>query len=137
MTGLIASTYFMVSITLERFVVVYWPLRSRNICTVKNAWKTSGIITAFSVLYSVPGYFESYVDSYMADDNVTTIYRTRLTPFARSDTYQILYLKWGYTIFNYVLPFSILIIFNIAVSITVSSLVSGRISLRGQLKINS
>jgi len=117
--GLTASTYFIVAITLERFVVVLWPLKARSICTVKTAWKTAAMIFMASLIYAVPEYFAFHVTETKASDNVTTIYFNEMTEFGNSYAYLTIYVLWMFGIFNYIIPFTTLIILNTAIYLEV------------------
>jgi len=77
------SIYCTLGVTVERYIVVCFPLRSATICTYGKAKLGVGAIVAFSILYNIPRFFEvswefsTNIDggSISSDDyyNVTTI----------------------------------------------------------------
>jgi len=109
--GQTASTFFTVAITLERFVVIYWPLKAQSICTIKTTWRSSAIIFVFSSLSVLPHYFAFHVLETVESENGTTMYAPQRTEFGKLG-YKFVYEKWMFPILNYTIPFTILIILN-------------------------
>merc|ERR1719414_1588910 len=59
--GLVAQTgsiYCTLGVTVERYIVICWPLRSSNICTYGRAKVAVILIALFSLVYNIPRFFE-------------------------------------------------------------------------------
>jgi len=59
--GLVAQTgsiYCTLGVTVERYIVICWPLRSSNICTYGRAKIAVVLIALFSLVYNIPRFFE-------------------------------------------------------------------------------
>ena len=55
--GLMAQTcsaYMTVGVTIERYLVVCWPLKSRSICTNGRAKMGVALFAGFAVFYNIP-----------------------------------------------------------------------------------
>ena len=89
----LCSTWFVVSMTFERFYSIIKPHKASSLNTVKRAKITIAIVVLLSTLYHIPHLF---IKSY------TRIIRTNYGRF-----YQLL----SFTM-NYILPFSLLLIMN-------------------------
>jgi len=113
--ALTASTYFTTVITLERFVVVHWPLRARSICTVSTARITSVLVCVFSLLYAAPEYFAVYAEKLPTSGEMQQRYKVEPTAFGRSYQYQVVYLSFLFMTFSYMVPFITLIVLNLAI----------------------
>ena len=50
------SIYMTLSVTIERYLVVCWPLKSRSICTNGRAKQAVILFALFAVLYNIPRY---------------------------------------------------------------------------------
>ena len=50
----VASVLNLVAVTLERFVVIVMPLRSRSICTMTNCRRSLVVVWGLSMLLAVP-----------------------------------------------------------------------------------
>lgn len=50
------SAYLTMSVTVERYLAVCWPLKARSICTIGRAKTAVACVAGFAVLYNVPRY---------------------------------------------------------------------------------
>ena len=48
------SAYLTVTVTIERYMAVCWPLKARSICTIGRAKTAVGCVAAFAILYNIP-----------------------------------------------------------------------------------
>lgn len=68
----LASTYFTVAITFERFIAVQWPLESKSICTKRRAKILAGLIAVFSfAANSLSFYTHAYRTEIWHSSNMT------------------------------------------------------------------
>lgn len=59
--GLVAQTgsiYCTLGVTVERYIVICWPLRSSTICTYGRTKMAVILIALFSLVYNIPRFFE-------------------------------------------------------------------------------
>jgi hypothetical protein len=111
--------YLTCAVTIDRFIYVTWPLKADKICTLRNAFKSIFGLFVFSLLYNFPRWFEI---THSIDHNETlkhniTIYKASYTKFARSCFFKYFMRKYGYLMFVYGLPFTILVLANIVILI--------------------
>lgn len=110
-----ASVYLTLMVSLDRFVAVCHPLKSRSLCTYGRARIYVVCITVFSVLYNVPRLWEATIIAEWDKEFNTTIYCARPTPLRINETYLAVYIHWCYLIFIYLIPFFSLAVLNIAI----------------------
>lgn len=100
------SVWSMVVITLERYLAICWPFRARSFCSMKHAKVAFICIIFFSVCYNIVRFWEY---EYFSKEN-------RLQPLLKSNTlYMRLYIHWMYFVLIFLLPFLVLLIFNVLV----------------------
>ena len=109
-----------VCVTVERFIVVYLPLKSRSWCTTRRATWASVIISVLCVIYNIPTWWEyHYENKYL---NGTLIgYTLELTEFRKNQAYVLYYITWGSFFLYRMIPFSILVVLNVIIYMKVTS----------------
>ncbi|XP_040574514.1 galanin receptor 2a [Lepeophtheirus salmonis] len=69
----VASILNLLSVTLERFIVIVFPMRSRSLCTMTNSRRVLGAVWGLSLILTLPVlYTKSVYDVYYAN-NVTIV----------------------------------------------------------------
>uniref|UniRef100_A0A336L365 CSON002596 protein n=1 Tax=Culicoides sonorensis TaxID=179676 RepID=A0A336L365_CULSO len=109
-----ASAYLTITVSFERFLVVYFPLQSRRWLNYERARIYVILILLFSFIFNIPRFFEAMV----LEDNhkeYGTIYCIRGTALRNNLVYIKFYVHWMYLIFNFFLPFTTLAFFNIMI----------------------
>ena len=48
------SAYLTMSVTVERYLAVCWPLKARSVCTIGRAKTAVGCVAGFAVVYNIP-----------------------------------------------------------------------------------
>ena len=112
------SVYLTMAVTLERFVAVCLPFRSRSLCTYGRARYGVILIAFFSLVYNLPRFWEvKWETSYPYGANVTEISITQAIPtvIRMHPIYISVYYTWAYLIFMFFVPFSCLAIFNLLI----------------------
>lgn len=106
--GQTGSIYFTVLISFERFIAVYWPLKSRAMFTMSKAKIFVWLILILAAILNI-------------FDLMPILFR--LAQYRPPRWLEILLqhiLVWGPTIFNYVIPFVPIISLNLLIGIRVS-----------------
>ena len=101
------TIWLTVIIAANRFIAVCLPYSAPHLCTLANVRRELFAITAFSMLYNVPRFFEVQVIT--RADNKTHWNRTE---FGNDVYYQKVYLDALYYVFSFVLPLLILAFVN-------------------------
>lgn len=108
------AIYLTVAVTVDRWIYVTWPLKADTICTMKNTFRAVGIIFLFCFMYNLPRWFE--IESYQFKSSTNrTYYQARHTKFGSNYTFNQIMRRYGYMIFVYGLPFTILLVVNIGI----------------------
>nr|CAH7745088.1 unnamed protein product [Callosobruchus chinensis] len=107
-----ASVYLTVTISLERFVAVCFPLKAKSLCTYGRARIYVIAIVIFSVVYNVPRLFEGTVQQEWAAHLNVTVYCPSISKLRSDAQYIRIYIHWLYLICMYLLPFLALAILN-------------------------
>lgn len=104
------SVWTCVAITIDRFIAIQFPLKTRQWCTAQRACIVLFAITILGVLYRVPAMFELRFNS------AGQVYKTEL----RLDiNYRAIYKTYAYLIVMFLTPFAIMIVLNIFVVMAV------------------
>ncbi|XP_012269764.2 FMRFamide receptor [Athalia rosae] len=109
------TVYLTLTVTMERYVAVCHPLRARSMCTYGRARLAVLVIIIFSTVYNLPKYWEvTSVKERHWKYNVTA-YCVSPTDFRLNPLYVTIYIHWMYFVFYYAIPFTALVIFNLAI----------------------
>uniref|UniRef100_A0AC34QHG2 G-protein coupled receptors family 1 profile domain-containing protein n=1 Tax=Panagrolaimus sp. JU765 TaxID=591449 RepID=A0AC34QHG2_9BILA len=117
------SVWTCVAITLDRFLAVKYPLHMRLWCTSKRAIWVLSFITAFSIIYKIPSFFE------LSHDECG---RVTATSLRNHPLYIVLYITYGNVFILLLIPWLIIIILNV---VTVNA-VRAAYKMRCQLRMN-
>jgi hypothetical protein len=112
------SVYLTMAVTLERFVAVCLPFRSRSLCTYGRARYGVIIVALMSVIYNLPRFWEvKWHTTYPYGLNFTEYQYTEViqTDLRTHPIYLSVYYTWAYLIFMFFIPFSCLAIFNLLI----------------------
>ena len=97
------SVCFTVAVTIERFIIVYFPLKGKLLMFQSDKAKlVVGILTVICVLYNIPKFFIFYINS----EN-----RISYTEFGKSKVYEVL--SWIHFIVLSIISSILLIVINI------------------------
>jgi hypothetical protein len=115
--GQTGSVYFTVAVTVERYVVVCWPLYAKSWCTNRRARSYTYIVFLFAILVTFPKWFELQAAQYnMYKKNHTSVrticYIMEQTPLRDNSIYKYYYVNWTYFIVMYTIPFIVLVSLN-------------------------
>ena len=106
------STYVTVAVTVERYVAVCHPLRSRSVCTYGRARLYMVVISALVMLYNVPRFLEAELRPLPERDNATAGYAVCASALRDHPLYIAVYVVWLYLLVMYCLPFGTLLVLN-------------------------
>ena len=57
-TSRVGSVYFTMAVTVERYVVVHWPLEAKDICSRKRIRIAIVVIIIWAIFSIIPDYFK-------------------------------------------------------------------------------
>ena len=134
------TIWLTVLIAVNRYIVVWMPLKARLICTARTIRMQVLAVTVFSILYNGPRFFELAVESAtISDVNVTSnltvnvkpnnIYR--YTELGNNALYRHIYGDIMYQIVTFALPLALLAFFNTSVMFAFYKAFKRRQSLTG------
>lgn len=111
-----SSVWTFVAITVERWLAVCRPLKAISICTIGNAKKALIIIYISAIVYNLVRFGEYKLETFSLEprsSNVSVHYVVDSSPGLRANWYyNWIYFISLYLITHFVVPFSILLIFN-------------------------
>lgn len=112
------SVYVTVAVTIERYIAVVHPEKSKIFCTQKGAGSAIFWVFCFAVLFNCTKFFELEV---LAIENCTEFAAYSLEPsFLQSnDLYMTVYSLWITQITMVFAPFLVLLIFNTIIALTI------------------
>ncbi len=105
------TIWLTVVIALNRYMAVCLPYKAPHLCTVINVYKEVIVVTAFSIAYNIPRFFEIQITHV----NGTIGYER--TSLWNSQIYKTVYVDALYYLFTFVLPLLILVFVNTRVTI--------------------
>lgn len=130
------AIYLTCAVTVDRWIYVTWPLKADTICTIRNTIRAILIIFIFCVIYNLPVWFE--IESYQQVSKTNkTFYTAKKTVFGNNIVYAQIFSKYGYMVFVYGIPFSILLIVNIGIVQKLIEAKKRKRNLLGKGKTNS
>ncbi|XP_054733452.1 FMRFamide receptor [Anastrepha obliqua] len=112
LTAQTGSIYMTFTVTLERYVAVCHPLKSRALCTYGRAKIYFIICCIFSLFYNLPRFWEVMTVSYQPEGSDIVYHCIRPSPLRQNQSYINIYIHWCYLIVNYIIPFLALAILN-------------------------
>uniref|UniRef100_A0A0A1X0K9 FMRFamide receptor n=1 Tax=Zeugodacus cucurbitae TaxID=28588 RepID=A0A0A1X0K9_ZEUCU len=112
LTAQTASIYMTFTVTLERYVAVCHPLKSRALCTYGRAKIYFIVCCTLSLIYNLPRFWEVTTVSYQPEGSEIVYHCLRPSPLRQNQTYINIYIHWCYLIINYIIPFLTLAILN-------------------------
>ncbi|CAG7836625.1 unnamed protein product [Allacma fusca] len=126
-TAQTGSIYFTMSVSAERYIAVCWPLKSRFLCTWSRARYYSLAVFIFSCLINVPRWFElqtyeTILRRMNPDDGfyeLETQYEVGYTALRSNSMYTKYYMYPMLLVFQHILPFIVLAVFNTAIYLTI------------------
>ena len=110
------TIWLTVVIAMNRFMAVCMPYKAPHLCNMINVYKEVIFVTAFSILYNMPRFFELTIHTVA---NQTKYNRTEL---GTNEYYTTVYVDALYYLFTFVLPLLILTFVNTRVTIAYQAL---------------
>ena len=98
------------AVTVERYLVVCYPLRARSLCTWTRARHYAAAVIVFAILYNLPRWLEL-----KASTHKSMSYQLEFTEFRQNPIYLEYYINWAYLVVMCVVPFAILVVLNAAI----------------------
>ncbi|CAD7003237.1 FMRFamide receptor [Ceratitis capitata] len=112
LTAQTASIYMTFTVTLERYVAVCHPLKSRALCTYGRAKIYFIVCCMLSLVYNLPRFWEVVTVSHQPEGSEIVYHCIRPSPLRQNQTYINVYIHWCYLIINYIIPFLTLAVLN-------------------------
>lgn len=112
------SAYITVAVTIERYVAVVHPERSKMICGQKGSAYAIFWVICFAILFNCTKFFEIDVAKV---DNCTgfAAYELVESSLVKNDTYSMIYSLWITQMVMVFIPFLVLLIFNTIIAVTI------------------
>lgn len=122
------SSFITLSLSIERFTAIKHPLFSKRICTIPFVRVRIGVIFAFVVVMTMPIFFAYTVEKYQKDTNsyVSVVVITRM---GKNTLYPCVYHTYMIPILWYIIPWILLVIFNVMLSIHVRKSTKMRVGI--------
>ena len=109
------AIYLTCSVTVDRWIYLYYPFKADRLLTKKRTIIVILFILLFCIIYNVPRWFEvTYEKSFDNRTNIT-LYYAGPTKFGRNPKVQTILNYYFYIISVYCLPFLVLLIVNIGI----------------------
>ncbi|CEF59408.1 FMRFamide receptor [Strongyloides ratti] len=107
------SVWMNTVMSLHRFIGVCLPFRAGSILTTENVKKVIGGVLICATIFNISRFFEVIVDG-VCYAEVLKGYIPHLTATALrlNSIYRMIFYEWSYTLFMFVIPFTILIVVN-------------------------
>ena len=136
-TSQTATIWMVVLIALDRYIIVSQPLKSNIICTPKNAKKCVVFVTTATVLFNAPRWPHYYQVGFPEEssNNSASTFVSHVTfnsSLWNPDLYQKIYHISLTFIFLFIIPFSLLMVFNIKLITTLKKAQRMRASMTSQ-----
>ncbi|CAL8143759.1 unnamed protein product [Orchesella dallaii] len=114
-TAQTGSVYLTLAVTIERYIAVCHSLKARSICTWRRARICVATVFLFSIVYNLPRWWEVIAIPVCDPVNNMTIYMNEKSAMRDDPTYVTVYITWAYLVVMYLIPFSGLVVFNLAI----------------------
>lgn len=121
--GQTGSIYYTVAVSIERFLVVKYPIKAKYWCSYKKTRRVAYAIFAFSVLYNIPRWWEVRAKCVWWPMDNEFIQRIRFHLRVESK-YANIYVSVMFLVFIQGIPFVALLILNISIYREVSNFVN-------------
>ncbi|XP_013420554.1 FMRFamide receptor-like [Lingula anatina] len=102
------SSWLVVLVTLDRFIVVCYPLKSFTYCTLNKAKKHIAAVYIVSVLYNIPRFFELDIKQCYNIKLDKFVHEVHNYPWSYSTAYWIIYQIVLYFLTMYIVPMVVL-----------------------------
>jgi neuromedin U receptor 2 len=109
------AIYLTCSVTVDRWIYLYFPFKADRLLTKKTTITVILCILLFCIIYNVPRWFEVTYEKYFDDRTNTTLYYAGPTEFGKNPTVRTILNYYVYIISVYCLPFLVLLIVNIGI----------------------
>ncbi|CAL1528747.1 unnamed protein product [Lymnaea stagnalis] len=108
------SSYTVLLISVERYVVVAWPFKAYTLCSRKSAIMAIVVILVFGGLFQVPNCLAyTYDYRWLNGTQIKTSKNFIRTDFGNSELYNEIYFKWVSMVVNFAIPFCGLLVVNL------------------------
>ena len=105
------SAYMTLMVTIERYLVVCWPLKARSVCTNGRAKLAVLLVLTFAVIYNIPRFLEvTWEEESDGRGGNRTVYTP--TELRKNPHYISVYITSMYLVFMYAVPFGGLSVLN-------------------------
>lgn len=111
----LGTVWMMVLVAANRYIAICRPLHAARLCSKRNVKRQIAAVVALVFLYNIPRFLEYryfYVSETSPIDNVTREVEMN-EGLASYPLYNILYENIAYCLFVYLIPLSILVVFNV------------------------
>ena len=110
--SLTGTVWLTVLVTLNRYVSVCKPYEVSQLCSKRQARRHVIVITLFSIIYSVPKFFEYTIGPKRNPHRNIWVYHAWPTAMGKNAIYRIVYSNIIYFLLVYILPLVILMTLN-------------------------
>lgn len=126
------SVWLVVTFTIERYIAVCHPIRGKRWCTQGRAKLATVVVCIFSVLCTIPTFFERRTQVTVENGTEVKIVRTEYTELAANERFQQTYYWLTAVVFVFI-PIVLLFIFNgfLVRSLKTAATIRRQISSRG------
>ncbi|KAF6205268.1 hypothetical protein GE061_019437 [Apolygus lucorum] len=107
--------FLTLTITLERFVAISYPMKAKSICTTGRTHMIVMCVILFSIIYNIPRFFEFTTIHKYDELSNKTILQIEWTELRCNHNYISFYINWLSLCFLSLLPFSILAVLNTSI----------------------
>jgi hypothetical protein len=134
------NVWFTVSMALERYISICHPFQAPRFYTKRRAIITLVLITVVSVFYNIPRVCAATARECPAEEgNAVTVpsadklcYMLVSTDFGNSVFYKTVYATWMYSILIYIIPLTVLFVFNLLIIMELMRMQRRRIGMNIQ-----